>query len=165
MSQFDDMTPEQITEYLKSTGVPVPEWMLDIDRMKSGGKLTDAEVMEFAEFHSAQLRTNAAARYLISCSERFGASPNGQHIFVHQNVVMEISQDVIETLLQHQVEAPLLEERPADRYITVMQFYQMNDQMRELKGSTWLRDFIDEVFIEGAQSMIDGTFNPPSNLH
>lgn len=165
MSKFKDMTAEQIVELLKSSGKPVPKWMLDIDLMKSDGKLTEAELFEFAEFHSSQLRTNAALRYLRECIGRFGRSDDGGEIFVHENVVMQIDQHVIETLLQHQVEAPLLEERPKDRYITVMQFYQGDELKREQEGSTWMRDFIDDVLIEGAKAMIEGEMTLTKNLH
>lgn len=165
MSKFDDMTPEQITEHLKGTGVSVPEWMLNINRMKSGDKVTRAELLEFAECLTEQLRAQVALLYLIDCKKRFGVGPNRQEIFMHENVCMEISRDVIETLLKFQVEAPLLEERPADRYITVMQFYQMDERKRELDGSTWMRDFIDSVFIEGAKVMIESAVKPAKNLH
>ncbi|WON77800.1 hypothetical protein [Serratia sp. UGAL515B_01] len=165
MSKFEDMTPEQIVALLESTGKPYPKWMLDANRMKSNEKLTDAEVMEFAECHTEQLRTNVALQYLISCRERFGIGPNGQEVFVHENVCMEINQDVIETLLKHQIETVMLEERPAERYVAVMQFYQGDELNRKEKGSTWMRDFIDSVFIEGAKVMIEGELTPAKHLH
>ncbi|HBE9078605.1 hypothetical protein [Serratia fonticola] len=165
MSKFEDMTPEQIVELLSRTGKPYPKWMLDVNNMKSNEKLTDAEVLEFAECHTEQLRTCVALHYLISCKERFGVGPNGQLVFKHQNVTMEISRDAIELLLKFQLEAPLLEEPPKHQYVTVMQFYQGDELKREQEGSTWMRDFIDEVFIEGAKAMIEGEAIPAKNLH
>ncbi|WP_447886957.1 hypothetical protein [Serratia fonticola] len=165
MSKFDGMTEEQLAEYLKGTGVPVPQWMLNINRMKSGDEVTRAELLEFAECLTTQLRSCAALRYLIDCKERFGTGPNSQEIFKHENVTMEISREVIELLLKFQLEAPLLEEHPADRYITVMQFYRMDEFRSEQEGTTWMSDFIDEVFIEGAKAMIEGEATPIKNLH
>ncbi|WP_447880384.1 hypothetical protein [Serratia fonticola] len=165
MIKVENMTDEQVIAFLNGSGKAVPAWMLDMKRMRSNEKLTETELFEFAEFHSSQLRTNAALRYLRECIERFGRSDDGGEIFVHENVVMQIDQHVIETLLQHQVEAPLLEERPKDRYVTVMQFYQMDELNRKETDSTWMRDFIDSVFIEGANAMLEGEAVPEKNLH
>lgn len=161
----DDMTTEQLVEFLKSACPSIPEWMLDTDRMKARGKITEAELMEFAEFHCSQLRTNIAVRYLRDSKERFGTDPQGEAVFIHQNVVMQIDQAVIETLLQHQIDPAILEEKPAERYIAVMRFYMGDDISREQNGSTWMRDFIDSVLIEGSQAILLGEALPTKNLH
>lgn len=160
-----DMTAEQIIELLKSASTNVPEWMLDVERMKTSEKLTDAELMEFSEFHCSQLRTNIALRYLRDCKERFGTGNQGEDVFIHLNVVMQIDQGVIETLLQHQIESVLLEEKPVERYAAVMKFYMGDDINREQKGSMWMRDFIDSVFIEGIEAIRQGEALPAKNIH
>lgn len=132
-------------------GIPgVPKWMLDPTDYDGSRPLTPEELHEFAEFHTKQLWRNAALYYLNNCAERFGFDENGQRIFRAPGVVVEIDQDVIETLLIYQVERCVMQERPEDKYLAPMRFYMGDEINRKENGSTWLIDFIDGVFTEGA---------------
>lgn len=159
------MSLEQMVEYMKSNNSNVPDWLLDINRLNSGAELSRDEMLEYAEFFCSQARSVEALTYLIECEKRFGLAANGEHIFVHGNVIMQIDKGVIETLLQCQIEAPILEKRSADRYISVMQFYLGDRLKREQEGSTWMIDFIDEVLISGSKFLISGEIPPAKEMH
>lgn len=159
------MSLEQMVEYMKSNNSNVPDWLLDINRLNSGAELSRDEMLEYAEFFCSQARSVEALTYLIECEKRFCLAANGEHIFVHGNVIMQIDKGVIETLLQCQIEAPILEMRPADRYISVMQFYLGDRLKREQEGSTWMVDFIDEVLISGSKFLISGEIPPAKEMH
>ena len=159
------MSLKQMVEYMKSSGTHVPEWLLDINRLSSGAKLSRDEMLEYAEFFCSQARSVEALTYFIECEERFGLAANGEHIFVHGNVIMQIDKGVIETLLQCQIEAMILEKRSADRYISVMQFYLDDRLKRAQEGSTWMIDFIDEVLISGSKFLISGEIPPAKEMH
>ncbi|MBI0275689.1 hypothetical protein I6H07_09955 [Hafnia alvei] len=159
------MSLEQMVEYMKNDNSNVPDWLLDIDRLKSGAELSRDEMLEYAECFCSQARSVEALTYLIECEKRFGLATNGGHIFVHGNVIMQIDKHVIEVLLQCQIDAVILERRPADRYISVMRFYLGNRQQREQEGSTWMTDFIDEVLISGSQFLISGEMPPAKQSH
>ena len=156
---------EQMVEYMKSSGTHVPEWLLDINRLSSGAELSRDEMLEYAECFCSQARSVETLTYLIECEKRFGLAANGGHIFVHSNVIIQIDKRVIEVLLQCQIEATILEKRPADRYISVMQFYLDERQKREQEGSTWMIDFIDEVLISGSKFLISGEIPPAKEMH
>ena len=156
---------EQMVEYMKSSGTHVPEWLLDINRLSSGAELSRDEMLEYAECFCSQARSVEALTYLIECEKRFGLAANGEHIFVHGNVIMQIDKGVIETLLQCQIEATILEKRSADRYISVMQFYLDDRLKRAQEGSTWMIDFIDEVLISGSKFLISGEIPPAKEMH
>lgn len=128
----------------------VPVWMLDPANYGENKPLTPEELYEFAEFHTKQLRVNAALYYLNSCDDRFGRTENGQQVFRAPGIIVEIDQNIIETLLIYQVERYVMEERPEEKYLAPMKFYQGDEVNRKENGSTWLIDFIDGVFIEGA---------------
>ncbi|MFK3708752.1 hypothetical protein ACI2JR_28265, partial [Klebsiella sp. NPDC088457] len=130
-----------------------PVWMLDPDNYGGQKPLSPEELYEFAEFHTKQLRTNAALHYLNSCSERFGYGEKGQALFRAPGLAVEIDQDVIETLLIYQIERYVMEERPEEKYLAPMRFYQGDELNRKENGSTWLINFIDGVFIEGAEEL------------
>lgn len=140
----------------------VPEWMLNMDNYASNKPLTREELYEFAEFHTKQLRVNAALYYLNACADRFGFGENGQGIFCAPGLIAEIDEQVIETLLIFQIERYLLEEKPEDKYITPMRFYMGDEVNRKEHGSTWLIDFIDSVFIDGAKEL-ESVFNDCGN--
>ena len=159
------MSLEQMVEYMKSNNSNVPDWLLDINRLNSGAELSRDEMLEYAEFFCSQARSVEALTYLIECEKRFGLAANGEHIFVHGNVIMQIDKGVIETLLQCQIEAPILEKRSADRYISVMQFYLGDRLKREQEGSTWMIDFIDDVLISGSQFLISSEIPPAKERH
>uniref|UniRef100_UPI003F67EE67 hypothetical protein n=1 Tax=Salmonella enterica TaxID=28901 RepID=UPI003F67EE67 len=78
--------------------------------------------------------------------------------FCAPGLLIEIDQNVIELLLIHQVEKALMELEPEDKYITPMRFYAGQDADWEKHGSTWLFDFIDSVFINGAKEL-ESLFN------
>lgn len=159
------MSLEQMVEYMKNNNSNVPDWLLDINRLNSGAELSRDEMLEYAEFFCSQARSVEALTYLIECEKRFGLAANGEHIFVHGNVIMQIDKGVIETLLQCQIEAPILEKRSADRYISVMQFYLGDRLKREQEGSTWMIDFIDDVLISGSQFLISSEIPPAKEMH
>lgn len=159
------MSLEQMVEYMKSSGTHATDWLLDINRLNSGAELSRDEMLEYAECFCSQARSVEALTYLIECEKRFGLAANGEHIFVHGNVIIQIDKGVIETLLQCQIEAPILEKRSAERYISVMQFYLGDRLKREQEGSTWMIDFIDEVLISGSKFLISGEIPPAKEMH
>lgn len=143
----------------------VPEWMLDKVKYGIDAPLTKDELFEFAEFHTGQLRKNAALFYLNNCIDRFGFNDKGQQIFRAPGLVVEIDEHVIETLLIHQIERYLIEERPEDKYLTPMRFYKGDEINRKENGSTWLIDFIDDVFVSGAKELADIFGNSGITFH
>jgi len=159
------MSLEQMVEYMKNDNSNVPEWLLDINRLKSGAELSRDEMLEYAECFCSQARSVEALTYLIECEKRFGLAANGGHIFVHGNVIIQIDKRVIEVLLQCQIESVILERGSADRYISVMRFYLDDRQKRQQEGSTWMIDFIDEVLISGSKSLISGEIPPAKEMH
>ncbi|EQC2671765.1 hypothetical protein ACY3SZ_002482 [Yersinia enterocolitica] len=160
-----DMDKEQLIEHVKASGLDVPGWLIDGCLTRPAEPLTDSEFQEFAELYCKQVRSIEALAYLVECKRRFGMDMQGGAIFRHEKIVMQIDQQVIETLLQHQIETALLEEHPAERYLAVMKFY-MSDRLNQAQnGSTWMRDFIDSVFIEGVKALFQGKAEPTKNLH
>lgn len=159
------MSLEQMVEYMKNDNSNVPEWLLDINRLKSGAELSRDEMLEYAECFCSQARSVEALTYLIECEKRFGMAANGGHIFVHGNVIIQIDKRVIEVLLQCQIETVILERGSTDRYISVMRFYLDDRQKREQEGSTWMIDFIDEVLISGSKFLISGEIPPAKEMH
>lgn len=159
------MSLEQMVEYMKSNNSNVPDWLLDINRLNSGAELSRDEMLEYAEFFCSQARSVEALTYLIECEKRFGLAANGEHIFVHGNITVQIDKHVIETLLKHQIEAPILEMRPTERYISVMRFYLGDRLKRVQEGSTWMIDFIDDVLISGSKFLISGEIPPAKEMH
>lgn len=143
----------------------VPEWMLDKGKYGVDAPLTQDELFEFAEFHTKQLRNNAALFYLNNCIDRFGFNDQNQQIFRAPGLVVEIDEQVIETLLIHQIERYLIEERPDDKYLTPMRFYMGDEINRKENGSTWLIDFIDDVFISGAKELASTFGNNGITFH
>ncbi|MBD2799230.1 hypothetical protein ID854_01815 [Xenorhabdus sp. M] len=144
------MTIKEMIEVLKKSKFNCPTFLLDEERMITNNPpLTDAERMEWTEFTVKQLRNIVAKEYLISCSERFGMNANGNFIFIHEDRGVELDVEVIETLLIHQIEKPILEINPIEKYIALQRFYLGNEVNEKENGSTWMRDFIDQVFING----------------
>lgn len=164
MKKQPDISAEELVAQIKATGMQLPAWMTDIDHIKNGAPLTHKELLEFAEIHTGQRRATLALRYLILCGERFGKQYGG-YVFKHDNVIIQIDQHIIETLLQAQVETAILERPEADGYISVMRFYMMNAQKQEQEGCNWLNDFIDEFLTEGSALLISGKIQPPTELH
>lgn len=160
-------SPEEIRNIIdRIKDVPgIPEWMLDKNKYDADEKLTAEEMFEFAEFHTKQLRVNAALNYINYCADRFGFGENGERIFCAPGLLIEIDLNVIELLLIHQVEKALMELEPEDKYIPPMHFYAGQDADREKHGSTWLFDFIDSVFIEGANEFKNLFDNCGTTIH
>lgn len=159
------MSLEQMVEYMKSSNSNIPDWLLDINRLNSGAELSRDEMLEYAECFCSQARSVEALTYLIECEKRFGLAANGGRIFVHGNITVQIDKHVIETLLKHQIEAPILEMRPTERYISVMRFYLGDRLKRVQEGSTWMIDFIDDVLISGSKFLISGEIPPAKEIH
>lgn len=152
--------PEEISNFIdRIKDIPgIPEWMLDKNKYDADEKLTTEEMFEFAEFHTKQLRVGAALDYINYCVDRFGFGENGERIFCAPGLLFEIDQNVIELLLIRQVEKTLMELEPEDKYITPMRFYTGQNADWKKHGSTWLFDFIDGVFIDGAKEL-ENVFN------
>ncbi|CNH58074.1 Uncharacterised protein [Yersinia intermedia] len=160
-----DMDKEQLIKHVKASGLDVPGWLIDGRLTRPAEPLTDSEFQEFAELYCKQVRSIEALAYLVECKRRFGSDMQGGAIFRHEKIIMQIDQQVIETLLQHQIETVLLEVRPAERYLAVMKFY-MGDRLNQAQnGSTWMRDFIDSVFIEGVKALFQDKAEPTKNVH
>ncbi|RXA96923.1 hypothetical protein [Yersinia sp. 2105 StPb PI] len=160
-----DMDREQLIEHAKASGIDVPDWLINGCLTRPVEPLADSELQEFAELYCKQVRSVEALTYLVECKRRFGSDMQGGVIFRHEKIIMQIDLQVIETLLQHQIETVLLEERPTERYVAVMKFY-MGDRLNQAQnGSTWMRDFIDSVFIEGVNALFRGEVEPTKNLH
>ncbi|QBH97185.1 hypothetical protein EKN56_12750 [Limnobaculum zhutongyuii] len=164
MKKQPDISAEELVAQLKATGMQLPAWMTDVDHIKNGEPLTREESLEFTEIFVGQQRAVLALRYLVSCGERFGQQYGG-YVFKHDNVIIQIDQNIIETLLQAQVESAILERPEADGYISVMEFYMMNAQKQEQEGCNWLNDFIDEFLTEGSALLLSGNLQPPAELH
>ncbi|MBI6550133.1 hypothetical protein [Xenorhabdus lircayensis] len=145
-----DMTPKEVIEYLKENNKGCPACLLDEERtITNYPPLTDAEKMECAEYMVKRQRTLIAREYLISCGERFGKLENGNFIFIHGDRGVELDISVIETLLIHQIEKTILEVNPVEKHIALWRFYLSNEANEKENNSTWMRDFIDAVFIDG----------------
>ncbi|KGT91269.1 hypothetical protein NG99_17030 [Erwinia typographi] len=170
---MNDIEQEKISQLVKQLQNAIdnsggkfnpPAWMLDKTR-PGDTPLTQEEVFEFAEFQTRQLRNTAALYYLNHCTERFGFNDKGQNVFCAPGLIVEIDQQVIEVLLIHQIERYLIEERPEDKYLTPMRFYMGDEIKRKENGSTWLIDFIDDVFISGAKELASTFGNNGITFH
>ncbi|SUC02464.1 hypothetical protein [Proteus penneri] len=143
------MTTDEIIEYLKEKGFPAS--LLDKEAMKSNRKLAPEEQEIFIKHIVDNLRTIEANKYLTSCLVRFGPGITSTYAFRHENNVIAIDEEIIETLLIHQIENMILEKRPNDGYSAIWKFYISNDQHEKDTGEKWMQNFIDEVFIKGTQ--------------
>ncbi|WP_340608303.1 hypothetical protein [Xenorhabdus bharatensis] len=144
------MTIREMIAILKKSRFKCPDFLLDEERIIANDPpLTDVERMEWAEFSVKQNRARVAKEYLVSCGERFGRLENGDFIFTHGNCTVELDSEVIETLLIHQIEKPILEINPVEKYIALWRFYSNNEKDEKENNSSWMRDFIDGVFING----------------
>lgn len=148
--KYENIAVTQLIQILKEKVPDCPAWMLDESRMHDK-TLTHQELMEFAECMVKRQRYIQAAKYLIYCKERFGLDANGDYQFSYKNLCIYLDVEVIETLLIHQMERPLLEENPEEKYIALWRFYTNNETKETETGVTLLFDFIDDVFIKGFQ--------------
>ncbi|MDE9494658.1 hypothetical protein KKJ09_13945 [Xenorhabdus bovienii] len=145
-----EMTIKENIAILKESKFECPAFLLDEERMIANyPPLTDAEKMEWAEFSVRQSRALVSRKYILSCGERFGKLESGNVIFTHENCTAEIDFETIETLLIHQIEKTILEFNPVEKHIALWRFYLGNEVDEKENNSTWMRDFIDGVFIDG----------------
>ncbi|WP_440863240.1 hypothetical protein [Symbiopectobacterium purcellii] len=160
---IDEMSEKELVEFIRKSGVDIPQWLIDMKPGEKQRPLTREQQLEFAEIHSIQLRSCAALYYIGECIKRFGRGPNGQFIFCHENIVVEIDKPVIEKLLKTQIEDVLIDEDPEDKYLSVMKFYKRDEINRKRSTSPWLVDFIDEVLIACAEEMLDSFIDTPKS--
>ncbi|QBY42762.1 hypothetical protein QE197_09855 [Arsenophonus nasoniae] len=152
---MQDLTDEQIIEKLKNIAPDCPKWLLETERFNKNKKLTKTEQMEFAEYMVKTKRSIFASRYLLSCYERFGFSSNGNYLFTYHNVSIELDREVIENLLAHQIENPIMQEKPGEGFLPVWFFYNANDAKEQQQADEkWIQNFIDEVIIDGLKLFV-----------
>jgi hypothetical protein len=132
----------------------VPSWILDANNYGSDAPLSPEELYEFAEFHTGQLRVSAALYYLNACADRFGHTESGQLVFRAQGLLSRLTNRSLKPCLFTRLNA-MMDEKPEERYLAPMRFYQLDEINRKEKGSTWLVDFIDGVFIHGTEELKD----------
>ncbi|MGK5616023.1 hypothetical protein ACSNKO_18560, partial [Proteus mirabilis] len=145
-----NMTLDEMIDFFKDKNVP--SFFLDKERLKTNSPpLTQEEQLEYAFYSIKIYRSIIANEYLLSCVERFGHGINSTFIFRHDEYVIPIDKEVIETLLQHQIEKLILDESPEEGYLTVQRFYTTNDQREKETGHQWMQRFIDSAFIEIAE--------------
>ncbi|WP_406706458.1 hypothetical protein [Sodalis sp.] len=161
----DNMSGAELVEFIRKSGVEVPQWLIDMKPGEKRRPLTREQQLEFAEIHCIQLRGCAALYYIGECIKRFGRSPDSQLIFCHENTVMEINKPIIEELLKTQIEHIVLDEMPNDKYIAVMKFYREDELDRKSSASPWLVGFIDEILIARAEEMVDSFSNTHKQIH
>lgn len=146
----NNMTSDEIIEFLKDKDVPA--FFLDKERLETNSPpLTADEQLEYAMYSIKNYRGIIANEYLLSCMERFGPGINSTFAFRHEEHVVHVDTDVIETLLQYQIEKAILEECPEEGYLAVWRFYVKGDQREKETGNKWMQNFIDNVFIEGTK--------------
>ncbi|WP_413493791.1 hypothetical protein [Morganella psychrotolerans] len=145
-----EMTPEEIVEFLKNTGAP--SFLLDTERLKTNyPPLTEDEKLEYVKHLIKNFRKIIVGEYLLSCFYRFGPGVNSTYAFRHDETIAAVDDEVIETLLKHQIEKPILEERQNEGELAVWRFYIGNEQHEKDTGEKWMQNFIDNVFITGFQ--------------
>ncbi|MGJ0638228.1 hypothetical protein [Xenorhabdus bovienii] len=140
-------------KFLKEIKSDCPAFLLNEEKMMSNSPLSETELLEFAEYLVRNRRSTVANQYLVSCHERFGLNANGSFMFVHENLIAELDAGVIETLLIHQIENPILEINPIEKHLALWRFYINNEKSEKENNITWMRDFIDSVFIDGFKSL------------
>ncbi|QBY44017.1 hypothetical protein QE197_11125 [Arsenophonus nasoniae] len=151
---MQNLTTEQIIEKLKNISPDCPKWLLETERFNKNKKLTKTEQMEFAEYMVKTQRSIFSFRYLISCYQRFGFSSNGHYLFTHKNASIELDSEVIENLLIHQIENPIMQEKPGEGFLPVWFFYNANDAKEQQADEKWIQNFIDEVIIDGLKLFV-----------
>lgn len=146
----NNMTSDEIIDFLKETNAP--RFLLNKERLETNSPpLTDAEKLEYAKYSINSYRKIIAGEYLLSCFERFGPGVTSTYAFRHENNIIALDEEVIKTLLTHQIEKVILEKRPNEGYLALWRFYVSNDQHEKSTGEKWMQNFIDDVFIKGYQ--------------
>ncbi|MEQ5118066.1 hypothetical protein [Morganella morganii] len=143
---------DAIIEYLKDKGAP--SFLLERERLDDNGKLSEEEMKIYIEYMVGNKRNIIAIKYLTSCMERFGPGVEEPFAFRYQNVVMDISERVIEKILVNEIERVILDESE-DGIFALWRLYTGNELKEKEEGSTWMRDFIDSVLIEAAHKLIN----------
>lgn len=146
-----EMTIDEMIEFLKDKNVP--EFLLNKEGIEANMPLTQEEITEFATYIVGNKRNVVASKYLTSCMERFGPGLNETFAFRHSNIVVDLDEKIIELLLVRQIEQPILDESK-DGIFALWRFYTGNEVKEKEEGSTWVRDFIDSVLIDGAKLLI-----------
>lgn len=136
----------RLKDIKERTGFSVPEWMLDESRYDKDA-LTPEEQMEWAETIVPHVRASTALLYLIECDKRWGLR-EGKYQFKNGEHVLEITQQLIESVLIKYVEEELIAHKPQERYIAVYQFYHSNDSQVRENGQSWFNQFLDDIFID-----------------
>ncbi|CDH33234.1 hypothetical protein [Xenorhabdus bovienii] len=141
-------------KFLKEIKSDCPAFILDEEKMMGNAPLTESEQMEVVDYILKQQRTIVANSYLISCCARFDLSENGKIMFVSENCGIELSVDLIETTLIHQIEkslleGPLLRCNTTEKHFSLWRFYKHKDVSERESDYSWLHDFLDNVFIDG----------------
>ncbi len=147
-----EITPDEIINFLKSTNAP--SFLLDEERLETNPPLTDAEKLEYAKYSINNHKAIIAGEYLLSCFKRFGPGVIDTYAFRHGDNVIAIDDEVINTLLTHQIDNAILNKRPNDGYLALWRFYVGNDRHEKETGEKWMQNFIDNVFINGANLLI-----------
>ncbi|MBE8612064.1 hypothetical protein CYG68_06480 [Morganella morganii] len=152
-----EMTPEKIVEYLKDTGAP--SFLLDVERLRTNyPPLTEDEKSEYMKHSIKNFRKIIAGEYLLSCFYRFGHGVNSTFAFRHKDVVMDLSERVIEQILINEIEQVILDESE-DGVFALWRLYTGNELKEKEEGSTWMRDFIDSVLIDVAHRLTAASAN------
>ncbi|MBC8950213.1 hypothetical protein [Xenorhabdus sp. TS4] len=156
---MQNVTIKEGIKFLKEIKSDCPAFILNEEKMMSNAPLTETEILEFAEYIVKTQRTIVATSYLNSCHKRFGLHDNGNFVFIYENCGVELSADLIETILIYRIEKPLLEGpllklSAPDKHLSLWRFYKYNNASEKDGDYSWLHDFIDDFIIDGFKSLI-----------
>ncbi|HBC7441674.1 TPA: hypothetical protein KEY66_000773 [Morganella morganii] len=151
-----EMNIDEMIEFLKDKNVP--EFLLNKNEIEANMPMTQEEITEFAEYIVGNKRNIVANRYLTSCMERFGPGINETFAFRHKDIVMDLSERVIERILINEIEQVILDESE-DGVFALWRLYTGNELKEKEEGSTWMRDFIDSVLIDVAHRLTAASAN------
>lgn len=151
-----EMNIDEMIEFLKDKNVP--EFLLNKNEIEANMPMTQEEITEFAEYIVGNKRNIIANRYLTSCMERFAPGVNETFAFRHKDIVMDLSERVIERILINEIEQVILNESE-DGVFALWRLYTGNELKEKEEGSTWMRDFIDSVLIDVAHRLTAASAN------
>ncbi len=151
-----EMNIEEMISFLKDKNVP--EFLLNKNEIEANTPMTQEELTEFTEYMVGNKRNIVANRYLTSCMERFGPGVNETFAFRHKDIVMDLSERVIERILIQEIEQVILDESE-DGVFALWRLYTGNELKEKEEGSTWMRDFIDSVLIDVAHRLTAASAN------
>ncbi|RXK33871.1 hypothetical protein BBD39_11480 [Arsenophonus endosymbiont of Bemisia tabaci Asia II 3] len=75
-------------------------------------------------------------------------------MFIYHNASIELDSEVIENLLPHQIENPIMQEKPGEGFLPICFFYNANDVKEQETDEKWIQNFIDEVIIDGLKLFV-----------